>query len=102
MRIVQRALKSPRITWPDIPWDLGPLSIIGFHKAIAMTALILKTRGKRLPAIYQFLIYPTFSDRQLKHSNKMEVFESSIPIMIQHYIFSIDNLDTLLLEHALW
>ena len=26
MRIVQQALKTPRITWPEIPWDLDPLS----------------------------------------------------------------------------
>jgi hypothetical protein len=26
MRIVQQALKTPGITWPEIPWDLDPLS----------------------------------------------------------------------------
>ncbi len=26
MRIVQQALKTPKITWPDISWDLDPLS----------------------------------------------------------------------------
>ena len=26
MRIVQQAIKTPRITWPAIPWDMDPLS----------------------------------------------------------------------------
>ena len=26
MRIVQQVLKTPRITWPEIPWDMDPLS----------------------------------------------------------------------------
>jgi hypothetical protein len=26
MRIVQQAVRTPRITWPNIPWDLDPLS----------------------------------------------------------------------------
>jgi hypothetical protein len=26
MRIVQQALKTPWITWPEIPWNLDPLS----------------------------------------------------------------------------
>jgi hypothetical protein len=26
MRIVQQVLKTPRITWPEIPWDLDPIS----------------------------------------------------------------------------
>jgi hypothetical protein len=26
MRIVQQVLKTPRISWPEIPWDVDPIS----------------------------------------------------------------------------